>query len=73
MKYYSLNILIFLLFNAFVISQNVDPNIKFDEKVSSISAVEWLKSDNVDMHDLIYNYQPQIEYAGFELSVHIQP
>jgi hypothetical protein len=63
MKYYSLNILIFLLFNAFVISQNVDPNIKFDEKVSSISAVEWLKSDNVDMHDLIYNYQPQIEYA----------
>ena len=63
MKYYSLNILIFLLFNEFVISQNVDPNIKFDEKVSSISAVEWLKSDNVDMHDLIYNYQPQIEYA----------
>ena len=63
MKYYSLNILIFLLFNAFVISQNVDPNIEFDEKVSSISAVEWLKSDNVDMHDLIYNYQPQIEYA----------
>ena len=63
MKYYSLNILLFLLFNAFVISQNVDPNIKFDEKVSSISAVEWLKSDNVDMHDLIYNYQPQIEYA----------
>jgi hypothetical protein len=63
MKYYSLNILIFLLFNAFVISQNIDPNIKFDEKVSSISAVEWLKSDNVDMHDLIYNYQPQIEYA----------
>ena len=63
MKYYSLTILIFLLFNAFVISQNVDPNIKFDEKVSSISAVEWLKSDNVDMHDLIYNYQPQIEYA----------
>ena len=63
MKYYSLNILIFLLFNAFVISQNVDPNIKFDEKVSSVSAVEWLKSDNVDMHDLIYNYQPQIEYA----------
>ena len=63
MKYYSLNILIFLLFNAFVISQNIDPNIEFDEKVSSISAVEWLKSDNVDMHDLIYNYQPQIEYA----------
>jgi len=63
MKYYSLNILIFLLFNAFVISQNVDPNIKFDEKASSISAFEWLKSDNVDMHDLIYNYQPQIEYA----------
>ena len=63
MKYYSLNILIFLLFNAFVISQNVDPKIKFDEKVSSISAVKWLKSDNVDMHDLIYNYQPQIEYA----------
>ncbi len=63
MKYYSLTILIFLLFNAFVISQNIDPNIEFDEKVSSISAVEWLKSDNVDMHDLIYNYQPQIEYA----------
>ena len=63
MKYYSLNILIFLLFNAFVISQNIDPNIEFDEKVSSVSAVEWLKSDNVDMHDLIYNYQPQIEYA----------
>ncbi len=63
MKYYSLNILIFLLFNAFVISQNIDPNIEFDEKVSSISAVEWLKSDNIDMHYLIYNYQPQIEYA----------
>lgn len=63
MKYYSLNILIFLLFNAFVISQNIDPNIEFDEKVSSISAVEWLKSDNIDIHEMIFNYQPQIEYA----------
>jgi hypothetical protein len=63
MKYYSLNILIFLLFNAFVISQNIDPNIEFDEKVSSVSAVEWLKSDNIDIHEMIFNYQPQIEYA----------
>ena len=63
MKYYSLTILIFLLFNAFVISQNIDPNIEFDEKVSSISAVEWLKSDNIDIHEMIFNYQPQIEYA----------
>lgn len=54
---------IYFFFIGFVNSQNIDPNTAFDQKVSSVSAIDWLKTDNIDVHEVIYNYQPQIEYA----------
>ncbi|MBC8323209.1 MAG: hypothetical protein H8E70_06545 [Candidatus Marinimicrobia bacterium] len=57
-KYY-----IIILTLSISFGQSIDPNTAFDQKVSSISALDWLKSDNVDVSDMIYNYQPQIEYA----------
>lgn len=57
-KYY-----IVILSLSISFGQSIDPNTAFDQKVSSISALDWLKSDNVDVSDMIYNYQPQIEYA----------
>ena len=54
---------IYFFFIGFVNSQNIDPNTAFDQKVSSVSAIDWLKTDNLDVHEVIYNYQPQIEYA----------
>ena len=52
-----------LLSISIIFCQNIDPNIAFDQKVSSVSAIDWLKTDNLDVHEVIYNYQPQIEYA----------
>ncbi|MAD51810.1 MAG: YiiX/YebB-like N1pC/P60 family cysteine hydrolase [Candidatus Marinimicrobia bacterium] len=52
-----------LLSISIIFCQNIDPNIAFDQKVSSVSAIDWLKTDNIDVHEVIYNYQPQIEYA----------
>jgi len=63
MKNSNFNIILFLLFIAFAYPQDINPNTAFDVRVSSISAIDWLQSDNVDVHDMIYNYQPQIEYA----------
>ncbi|MDP7564695.1 MAG: hypothetical protein QF794_01070, partial [Candidatus Marinimicrobia bacterium] len=52
-----------LLSISIIFCQNIDPNTAFDQKVSSVSAIDWLKTDNLDVHEVIYNYQPQIEYA----------
>ena len=52
-----------LLSISIIFCQNIDSNIAFDQKVSSVSAIDWLKTDNLDVHEVIYNYQPQIEYA----------
>jgi len=44
-------------------SQGIDPNNEFERAASSISAIDLLTTDNMDIHETIYNYQPQIEYA----------
>lgn len=44
-------------------SQVIDPNNEFERAASSISAIDLLTTDNMDIHETIYNYQPQIEYA----------
>ena len=44
-------------------SQVINPNNEFERAASSISAIDLLTTDNMDIHETIYNYQPQIEYA----------
>lgn len=52
-----------LLICTLAIGQEPDPNEVFDELISSLSAVELLVEDTSDIHELIYDFQPQIEYA----------
>lgn len=48
---------------SFVNSQQDDPNVEFDKISSSISAIDLLTRETVDIHEIIFNFQPQIEYA----------
>ena len=54
---------IFILSISIVAGQNIDPNVEFDKQASAISAIDLLTNDQSDLHILIYDYQPQIEYA----------
>ncbi len=63
MKNYFTILTIFILQITILDSQDIDPNEEFDRIALSISAIEMLTSDNLDIHETIYNYQPQIEYA----------
>ena len=59
-----ISILTILILGISVInSQVIDPNNEFERAASSISAIDLLTTDNMDIHETIYNYQPQIEYA----------
>ena len=57
------NIICFLLICTCAIGQELDLNESFDQRVSSISAIDLLVNDTEDVHGLIYDFQPQIEYA----------
>ncbi|MFQ6678291.1 MAG: YiiX/YebB-like N1pC/P60 family cysteine hydrolase [Fidelibacterota bacterium] len=52
-----------IIFVSFGISQQDDPNVEFERIASAISAIDLLTRENVDIHETIYDYQPQIEYA----------
>lgn len=61
-KYFTILAIFFFGFSI-TYSQYIDPNDEFDRIASSISAIDLLTTDNFDIHETIYNYQPQIEYA----------
>ena len=63
MKKYFTTLTIFFLGFTIIYSQYIDPNEEFERIASSISAIDFLTTDNIDIHETIYNYQPQIEYA----------
>ena len=59
--FYILTKLILLV--SIINTKEVDSNIEFEKTVSAISAIDFLTTDNIDIHKMILNYQPQIEYA----------
>ena len=61
-KYFNIFIKVILLVSI-INTQEVDSNIEFERTVSAISAIDFLTTDNIDIHKMILNYQPQIEYA----------
>ena len=61
-KYFYIFIKVILLVSI-INTQEVDSNIEFERTVSTISAIDFLTTDNIDIHKMILNYQPQIEYA----------
>lgn len=61
-KYFYIFIKVILLVSI-INTQEVDSNIEFERTVSAISAIDFLTTDNIDIHKMILNYQPQIEYA----------
>lgn len=61
-KYFYIFIKVILLVSI-INTQEVDSNIEFQRTVSTISAIDFLTTDNIDIHKMILNYQPQIEYA----------
>lgn len=48
---------------SLVYTQDNDPNDEFDRMSSSMSAIDMLTTDSVDIHETIYNYQSVIEDA----------
>ena len=61
-KYFNIFIKVILLVSI-INTQEVNSNIEFERAVSAISAIDFLTTDNIDIHKMILNYQPQIEYA----------
>ncbi|MBT4785168.1 MAG: hypothetical protein HOO21_07415, partial [Candidatus Marinimicrobia bacterium] len=44
-------------------AQEKNINFIFDQNANSRSAIELMENDTIDIGDVIYNYQSQIEYA----------
>lgn len=51
------------LFLIPISGQEVNINFIFDQNANSRSAIELIENDTIDIGDVIYNYQSQIEYA----------
>lgn len=62
MKSINYFILTFIIYGI-VFTRDYESNFEFDSKTSSISAIDLLSRDSLDTHQIIYEYQPQIEYA----------
>ena len=45
------------------VAQEKNINFIFDQNANSRSAIELMENDTIDIGDVIYNYQSQIEYA----------
>jgi hypothetical protein len=63
MKKYFYILIKLILLVSIINTKEVDSNIEFEKTVSAISAIDFLTTDNIDIHKMILNYQPQIEYA----------
>ena len=55
--------IIILLSITLVNAQEVNVNFIFDQNANSRSAIDLIENDTIDIGDVIYNYQSQIEYA----------
>ena len=55
--------ILILLSITLVNAQEVNVNFIFDQNANSRSAIDLIENDTIDIGDVIYNYQSQIEYA----------
>ena len=62
MKYFNYFILTLIIYGM-VFTRGYKSNFEFDIKTSAISAIDLLSKDSSDIHQIIYDYQSQIEYA----------